>query len=39
MLQLYYTFCTKVYDVNKIEELEMDADLLYPDLAEKELER
>ena len=38
MLELYYNFFTRFYDVNKIEELEMDADSLYLALAEKELE-
>ena len=37
-LELYYTFFTRFYDVHKIEELEIDTDLLYLALAEKELE-
>ena len=38
MLELYYTFFARVCDVNKFEDLEMDTDLLYLALAEKELE-
>ena len=38
MLELYYNFSTKFRDVNKLEELEMDTDLLYLALAEKEPE-
>ena len=38
MLELYYNFFTKFCDVNKFEEMEMDADSLYSALAEKELE-
>ena len=38
MLELYYTFFTRFFDVNKFEELETDTDLLYLALAEKELE-
>ena len=38
MLELYYNFFTRFCDVNKIEELEMDTDSLYPAPAEKELE-
>ena len=38
MLELYYNFFTKLCDVNKFEELEMDTDSLYLALAEKELE-
>ena len=38
MLELYYNFFTKLCDVNKFEELEMDTDSLYFALAEKELE-
>ena len=38
MLELYYNFFSKFCDVNKFEELEMDTDLLYLALAEKELE-
>ena len=38
MLELYYNFFTRFCDVNKFEELEMDTDLLYFALAEKELE-
>ena len=34
-LELYYNFFTRFCDVNKFEELEMDADLLYLALAEK----
>ena len=37
MLELYYNFFTKFCDVTKIEELEIDTDSLYLDLAEKEL--
>ena len=37
MLELYYNFCTKFYDVNKFEELDMDTDSLYLALAENEL--
>ena len=38
MLELYYNFFTRFCDVHKFEELEMDTDLLYFALAEKELE-
>ena len=38
MLELYYKFFTRLCDVNKFEELEMDTDSLYVALAEKELE-
>ena len=38
MLELYYNFFTKFWDVNKFEELEMDTDSLYLAFAEKELE-
>ena len=38
MLELCYNFFIKFCDVNKFEELEMDSDLLYLALAEKELE-
>ena len=38
MLELYYNFFIRFCDVNKFEELEMDTDLLYLALAEKELE-
>ena len=38
MLELYYNFFTRFCDVNKFEALEMDTDLLYLALAEKELE-
>ena len=38
ILELYYNFFTRFCDVNKFEELEMDTDLLYLALAEKELE-
>ena len=38
MLKLYYNFFTRFCDVTKFEELEMDTDLLYLALAEKELE-
>ena len=37
-LELYYNFFTRFCDVNKFEELEMDADSLYLALAEEELE-
>ena len=37
-LELYYNFFTKFCDLNKLEELEMDTDLLYLALAENELE-
>ena len=37
MLELYYNIFTRFCVVNKFEELEMDADLLYLALAEKEL--
>ena len=36
-LELYYNFFTRICDVDKFEELEMDTDSLYPALAEKEL--
>ena len=35
MLELYYNFFTRFCDLNKFEELEMDTDLLYLALAEK----
>ena len=38
MLELYYNFFTRFCNVNKFEESEMDTDLLYLALAEKELE-
>ena len=38
MLELYYNFFTRFRVVKKFEELEMDTDLLYLALAEKELE-
>ena len=38
MLGLYYNFVTKLCDVNKFGELEMDTNLLYLAFAEKELE-
>ena len=38
MLELYYNFPTKLYDVIKFEELEMDTDSVYLALAEEELE-
>ena len=38
MLELYYNFFTRFCDVNKFQELEVDADSLYLALAEKELE-
>ena len=38
MLELYYNFFTKICDVNKFEELEIDTDSLYLALAERELE-
>ena len=37
-MELYYYFLTRFCDVNKFEQLEMDTDLLYLALAEKELE-
>ena len=37
-LELHYNVFTKLCDVNKFEELEMDTDSLYLGLAEKELE-
>ena len=37
-LELYYNLFTRLCDVNKFEELEMDTDSLYVALAEKELE-
>ena len=37
MLELYYNFFAKFYDVNKFEEVEMDTDLLFLALAEKKL--
>ena len=37
MLELYYNFFVKVCDVNKFEDIEMDTDLLYLALAEKNL--
>ena len=36
-LELYYSFCTKFCDVDKLEEMEMDTDSLCLALAEKEL--
>ena len=38
MLELYYNFFIKFYDVTKLEELEMDTDSLCLAPAEKELE-
>ena len=38
MLELYYNFFTRFWDVNKFEEFEMDTDSLYLALAEKEPE-
>ena len=38
LLELYYNFFTKIFDVTKFEELEKDTDSLYLALAEKELE-
>ena len=38
MLELYYNFSSNFCDLNKFEEFEMDTDLLYLALAEKELE-
>ena len=38
MLELYDNFFTKLCDVDKFEELEMDTDSLYLALVEKELE-
>ena len=37
MLELYYKYFTSFCDVNKFETLQMDTDLLYLALAEKEL--
>ena len=37
MLELYYNFFDKFYDVDKFEELEMDADSLYFALAHENL--
>ena len=37
MLELYYSFSTKICDADRFEELEMDTDSLYLALAEKEL--
>ena len=37
-LELYYNFFPRFCDLNKFEELELVTDLLYLDLAEKELE-
>ena len=37
MLELYYNFFERFYDVNKFEELEMDTDSLYLALSEKAL--
>ena len=37
MLELYYNFFTKFWDVNKFKELEMDTDSPYLALAEKKL--
>ena len=39
MMEVYYNFFTRFCDVNKFEELEMDTDLLYLALAEKELKK
>ena len=39
MLELYYNFFTRLCDVNKLEELEMDTDTLYLALAEKKTAR
>ena len=38
MLELCYNFFTRLCDVNKFEELEMDTDSLYLAFAERELE-
>ena len=38
LLELYYNFFTRLSDVDKFEELEMDTNSLYLALAEKELE-
>ena len=38
VLEPYYNFFTRLCDVNKFEELEMDTDSLYLAIAEKELE-
>ena len=38
MLELYYNFFDEFCDVNKFEELEMDTDSLYLDLAEEDLD-
>ena len=38
MLELYCSFFSRFLDVNKFEELEMDTDLRYLALAERELE-
>ena len=38
MLELYDNFLTRLCDVNKFEEIEMDTDSLYLALAEKEPE-
>ena len=38
MLELFYNFFTRFCDVNKFAEFEMDTDLLYLALAEKELD-
>ena len=38
MLELYYNLFTRLCDVNKFEELELDTDSLYLALAERELE-
>lgn len=38
MLELYYNFFAKYFDVNKFEELETDTDYLYLALAEKKVE-
>ena len=35
LLELYYNFFTRLCDLNKFEELEMDTNLLYLALAEK----
>ena len=38
MLELYYNFFTRFYDINKFQELDKDTDSLHLALAEKELE-
>ena len=37
MLELYYNFFDKLYDVNKFEELEMDTNSIYLALVEENL--